>query len=92
MREKFHERLNKLREAKGWSLATLAKRSDLSERKIAVLESDPRQVPTWITIIKLASALGCNPFFLASGDGDHKPFRIRQGYGADVSSFTKRSR
>lgn len=92
MKEKFYERLKRLREEKGWSLSKLAKRGDLSETKIALLEADPRQVPSWIAISKLASALGSNPFYLASGEGDHKPFRIRLRYDADVISFSKRSR
>jgi len=92
MKEKFHDRLKRLREANGWSLSKLARRGDLSEENIALLEADSSQIPTWIAIIKLASALGINPFYLASGEGDEKPFRIRQGYGADVTSFSKRSR
>ena len=92
MKEKFPERLKRLRESKGLSLSNLAKNSDLSENNIVLLELDSRQVPTWITVSKLASALGCNPFYLASGDGDHKPFRIRQEYWVDVTSISIRSR
>ena len=92
MNERFHERLKRLREENGWSLSKLARRVDLSEENIALLEADLHQVPTWVQISKLASALGINPFYLASGEGDQKPFRIRQGYGADVNSFAKRAR
>lgn len=76
MHEGFHERLKRLREAKGWSASHLATRSHLRETTITTLESDPHLAPAWITISKLASALGTNPFYLASGDGHDKPFRI----------------
>jgi len=92
MKETFHERLKRLREANGWSLSKLAQRANLNEENIALLEADSRQVPSWIAISKLASALGSNPFYLASGEGDQKPFRIRPECGVDVTGFSIRSR
>jgi len=81
MKETFHERLKRLREANSWSLSKLAQRANLNEENIALLETDSRQVPSWIAISKLASALGSNPFYLASGEGDQKPFRISRNVG-----------
>jgi len=76
MQECFHERVKRLRESKGLSLAKLSKRSGLSEALISLLETDANHAPTWLTISKLASALHVNPYYLASGDGDDKPFKV----------------
>jgi len=68
-----------MREAKDWSLHKLAKRSGISEKVIAKLEADPRQVPSWLEISKLASALNTNPIYLATGDGKDKAFHLPHG-------------
>ena len=89
MREPFHERLKRLREAKGWSRSHLGKKSRLSKETITALEADSREVPSWLAISKLASALGSNPFYLASGDGDDKPFHIPLGHMAETAYSSK---
>lgn len=76
MNESFHERLKRLREAKGWDVSHLGTRSRLLETTITALENDPGQTPAWIAISKLARALGTNPYYLASGDGSDKPYQV----------------
>jgi transcriptional regulator with XRE-family HTH domain len=76
MKETFDQRLRRLRQAKGWSLSQLSWNSMLSEKSIIALETDPHKIPKWYTVCKLASALGTNAFYLASGDGDEKPFHV----------------
>ena len=76
MKEAFHQRLQRLRATRGWSLTQLAKKSEVQEKLIHKLETDPREVPSWSAISRLASALGTNPIYLATGDGDAKPFHV----------------
>lgn len=90
MKEDFHERLKRLREAKGWSLSHLGKRSHLSETTLAALEADSHHAPGWITISKLSSALGTNPFYLASSDGDDKPFKVMYRRTDEVTATSRR--
>ena len=83
----FHERLKRLREAKGWNLRHLAKKCHVSEEHLAVLEADSRHVPTWRDISRLASALGINPVYLASGAGKPGLFRIpHDGHQAETGT------
>jgi len=76
MKEYFHERLKRLREAKSWSRSHLAKKSRLDKELLGALETDVRQVPSWFAVSKLASALGTNPLYLATGEGDDKPMHV----------------
>lgn len=89
MKEPFHERLLRLRKAKGWTLSHLSKKSQLSKEIIKSLESDSRQVPSWLAISKLAAALGTNPVYLATGDGNVKPFHVPLGYLAESARSRK---
>jgi transcriptional regulator with XRE-family HTH domain len=74
MKETLDQRLQRLRQAKGWTLSQLCSYSQLGEKSITALETEPHEIPKWSTISRLASALGTNAFYLASGDGDDKPF------------------
>jgi len=78
MTEPFHMRLQRLREAKGWDIERLAKRSGVSKKLLKLLEEDERQVPAWHSIIYLAVVLETNPFYLASGEGNSKPYHVQQ--------------
>jgi transcriptional regulator with XRE-family HTH domain len=85
MNASFHQKLKRMREAKGWSPAHLAKRSGLKEGLIARLEADPREVPSWPSISRLSNALGTNPYYLATGDGDGRPFHARRAPFVDTA-------
>lgn len=87
MIETFHQRVTRLREAKGWSLSKLSKRSGLSETLVAEIETNHNHIPTWLTIAKLASALHTNPYYLASGDGDDKPYLARHRDMAEAGNY-----
>jgi len=76
MKESFGQRLQRLRLSKGWNLSQLCKLSQISEKTIIALEINPNEIPKWNTVSKWASVLGTNAFFLASGDGDDKPFHV----------------
>jgi transcriptional regulator with XRE-family HTH domain len=76
MKETFDQRLKRLRLAKGWSLSQLGNLSQLSEKILITLETESHVIPKWNTIRRLASALDTNAFYLASGDGDDKPFHV----------------
>lgn len=78
MSEMFHLRLRRLREAKGWDVAKLAKKSDVSKKHIQALEADRGEIPTWYAITKLAVTLDTNPFYLSTGDGDFRPHRVQR--------------
>jgi transcriptional regulator with XRE-family HTH domain len=90
MQEAFHERLKRLREAKGWNPSKLAKKSQMNESSIVALETDSRHAPSWIAISKLASALKTNPIFLASGEGNDKPFHVPPVHWADATASARR--
>jgi transcriptional regulator with XRE-family HTH domain len=76
MKETFDQRLQRLRQAKGWTLSELCSISRLGEKSITALETESHGIPKWSTISRLASVLGTNAYFLASGDGDEKPFHV----------------
>ncbi len=76
MMEHFHKRLKRLREAKGWSQSCLSEKSQISQFRISILESDSQQTPSWPQIRKLARALDTNSFYLASGEGNTSSFSI----------------
>jgi transcriptional regulator with XRE-family HTH domain len=91
MKETFHQRVTRLREAKSWSVAKLSKRSGLSEALVNQVETNSNHVPTWLTIAKLASSLNVNPYYLASGEGSVKPFSVSRS-GLDVESYSRQTR
>lgn len=53
--------LKDIREKKGWSQTTLAKRSTVSNQTISDIESGRNRRPAWDFVAKLAFALECDP-------------------------------
>lgn len=51
-------RVRRLREARGWAQAELARRANLGQAHISLLESGARRNPTADTLQRLAKALG----------------------------------
>ena len=73
----FAGRLRTLRETAGVTQADLAQRAQISLTSLVKLES-AKQEPTWLTVIKLAEALGCQPNdFLSDGEPSDPPKRPR---------------
>jgi transcriptional regulator with XRE-family HTH domain len=68
--ETFGERLRRLRETKGWALATLARRVGLTEATLLQLETGRTREPRLGDGMRLADALGTDARYLAFGDGE----------------------
>ncbi len=58
MNMRFGMRLRRLREARGWTQAALARRVDVTEPYISMLETGAKCNPTLALVKKLARALG----------------------------------
>lgn len=58
-------RLRKARQARGWSIRNLERRSGVSNSAIALIEKGKRRQPRTDTIRRLAEALGLSPAYLA---------------------------
>lgn len=70
--------LRKLREAAGFSRRALAEASGSTARSIQAWEYETRDLAlaSYISIIRLATALGCRPedLFIEEGTSDELPF------------------
>lgn len=59
----LENRIKKMRKAKGWTQAELAKMVGVTQAQVAKWESDKAN-PSRKTLLKLASVLGCEPGYL----------------------------
>ena len=67
--ESFAERLRRLREAQGCTVASLAFDVGISEGAIRQLETGNVKSPSFVVGLKLAHHLGVDPYELALGEG-----------------------
>ena len=69
MSETFGDRLRRLREEQGFSIATLAVEIGVSEGAIRQMETGNVKSPSLLVGLRLAHRLGIDPYQLALGDG-----------------------
>ncbi|HEY0396363.1 MAG TPA: helix-turn-helix transcriptional regulator [Candidatus Elarobacter sp.] len=69
MAESFAERLRRLREEQGFTVATLALEVGVSEGAIRQLETGNVKSPSFVVGLRLAHRLGVDPYELALGKG-----------------------
>lgn len=86
MNENFCQRLARIREATGLNHQELAKKSNLTLKKIKKLETDLRYVPSWEEISKLAKALKADRLYLATGDVYCFPTKRRRPTSLAISA------
>ena len=76
MSESFAQRLRRLREERGATIAALADEVGVSEGAIRQLETGNVKSPSFVVGLRLAHYLGVDPYYLASGDGSHVGERL----------------
>jgi|SRR5947209_17975022 len=76
MAEAFAERLRRLREHRGATIAALADEVGVSEGTIRQLEKGGVTNPGFVVGLRLAHALGVDPYYLALGEGSSLGERI----------------
>ena len=70
----FGERLQELRELRGWSRTELARRAEVSHTLVTLIEQGKRPNPTLGVLRKLAAALGVTLDMLAGdSEGETEP-------------------
>jgi transcriptional regulator with XRE-family HTH domain len=69
MSESFAQRLRRLREERGATIAALALEVGVSEGAIRQLETGNVKSPSFAVGLRLAHYLGVYPYYLASGEG-----------------------
>jgi hypothetical protein len=67
--ETFAQRLRRLREERGTTIAGLANEVGVSEGAIRQLETGNVKSPSFVVGLRLAHYLGVDPYYLASGEG-----------------------
>jgi transcriptional regulator with XRE-family HTH domain len=76
MTETFAQRLRRLREERGSTIAGLAAEVGVSEGAIRQLETGNVKSPSFVVGLRLAHALGIDPYELASGEGSNVGERL----------------
>lgn len=76
MSERFADRLRRLREDQGFSIAVLADEVGVSEGAIRQLETGNVKSPSFAIGLRIAHRLGVDPYYLATGEGSHVDERI----------------
>ncbi len=76
MSESFGERLRRLREEHGFSIAHLAVEIGVSEGAIRQMETGNVKSPSFLVGLRLAHQLGVDPYELALGDGSNLNERL----------------
>ena len=76
MSEPFAERLRRLREEHGLSIATLALEVGVSEGAIRHLETGNVKSPSFSVGLRIAHYLGVDPYYLALGEGSNLNERL----------------
>jgi transcriptional regulator with XRE-family HTH domain len=74
--ETFGDRLRRLREEQGFSIATLAVEIGVSEGAIRQMETGNVKSPSLLVGLRLAHRLGIDPYELALGDGSNLNERL----------------
>jgi len=74
--ESFGERLRRLREEHGFSIAHLAVEIGVSEGAIRQMETGNVKSPSFLVGLRLAHQLGVDPYELALGDGSNLNERL----------------
>jgi transcriptional regulator with XRE-family HTH domain len=74
--ETFGDRLRRLREEQGFSIATLAVEIGVSEGAIRQMETGNVRSPSLLVGLRLAHRLGIDPYELALGDGSNLNERL----------------
>lgn len=69
MSETFAQRLRRLREEQGTTIAGLATEVGVSEGAIRQMETGNVKSPSFHVGLRLAHHLGVDPYYLASGEG-----------------------
>ena len=76
MNETFGERLRRLREEQGFSIAALAVEIGISEGAIRQMETGNVKSPSLLVGLRLAHRLGVDPYELALGEGSNLNERL----------------
>ncbi len=76
MSETFGDRLRRLREEQGFSIATLAVEIGVSEGAIRQMETGNVKSPSLLVGLRLAHRLGLDPYELALGEGSNLNERL----------------
>ena len=76
MIETFAQRLRRLREEHGRSIAELATEVGVSEGAIRQMETGNVRSPSFVVGLRLAHYLGVDPYYLASGEGSNLSDRL----------------
>ena len=76
MSETFGDRLRRLREQQGFSIATLAVEIGVSEGAIRQMETGNVKSPSLLVGLRLAHRLGVDPYELALGEGSNLNERL----------------
>lgn len=76
MAETFAERLRRLREDGGLTIAALALEVGVSESAIRQLEAGSVKSPSFAVGLRLAHHLGVDPYYLAFGEGSNLNERL----------------
>lgn len=76
MSESFGERLRRLREEHGFSIASLAVEIGVSEGAIRQMETGNVKSPSFLVGLRLAHQLGVDPYELALGEGSNLNERL----------------
>ncbi len=76
MTESFGARLRRLREARGFSVATLAVEIGVSEGAIRQMETGNVKSPSLVVGLRLSHQLGVDPYELAFGEGSNLNERL----------------
>ncbi len=69
MNESFAQRLRRLRDEHGRTIAELAAEVGVSEGAIRQMETGNVKSPSFVVGLRLAHYLGVDPYYLASGEG-----------------------
>ena len=76
MSETFAQRLRRLREERGSTIAALAGEVGVSEGAIRQLETGNVKSPSFVVGLRLAHHLGVDPYYLAAGEGSNVAERL----------------
>ena len=76
MSETFAQRLRRLREERGTTIANLADEVGVSEGAVRQLETGNVKSPSFVVGLRLAHYLGVDPYYLASGEGSYVAERL----------------
>lgn len=84
------ERIKALREAKRLSIIQLASKSGIGENALRKVESGENKAPSFVTGVRIARALGVDPWYIAFGEGS--PSNVVTLPGVDANQHASETR